>query len=122
MMKKTDYKYRNDLLSSEELCEAREKVNMASDEALEEVRRITLAHGSIACTGCRYCTEVCPIDMPIPEIFSFMNSGRKAGYDALVTNTKASDCLQCGRCEKACPQHLPIRRYLGNAAFRFERK
>ena len=91
-------------------------------EALEEVRRITLAHGSIACTGCRYCTEVCPIDMPIPEIFSFMNSGRKAGYDALITKTKASDCLQCGRCEKACPQHLPIRRYLDNAAFRFERK
>ena len=89
---------------------------------LEEVRRITLAHGSIACTGCRYCTEVCPIDMPIPEIFSFMNSGTKVGYGALVTKTKASDCLQCGRCEKACPQHLPIRRYLGNAAFRFERK
>lgn len=39
MMKKTDYKYRNDLLSSEELREACEKVNMASDEALEEVMR-----------------------------------------------------------------------------------
>lgn len=39
MMKETDYKYRNDLLSSEELREAREKVNMASDEALEEVMR-----------------------------------------------------------------------------------
>ena len=52
----------------------------------------------------------------------FMNSGTKVGYGALVTKTKASDCLQCGRCEKACPQHLPIRRYLGNAAFRFERK
>ena len=39
MMKETDYKYRNDLLSSEELREACEKVNMASDEALEEVMR-----------------------------------------------------------------------------------
>lgn len=39
MMKETDYKYRNDLLSSEELREAREKVNMVSDEALEEVMR-----------------------------------------------------------------------------------
>lgn len=89
--------------------------------AIERVKAITLEHGSIACTSCHYCTEVCPIDMPIPSIFTLMNSGAKNGYKEITKTTKASDCLKCGKCERACPQHLPIKRYLDQAAFRFEK-
>ena len=95
-----------------------------SDEemkAVDEVRDITLRHGAIACTACRYCTEVCPVGMPVPEIFSLMNSGKEEGYDRITEKTKAGDCLHCGKCEAACPQHLPVRRYLDQAAFRFEK-
>ena len=35
---------------------------------------------------------------------------------------KASDCIKCGKCEKACPQHLHIRDLLVDVAEEFERK
>ena len=34
---------------------------------------------------------------------------------------KASDCIKCGKCEAACPQHLPIRDLLVDVAKEFER-
>ena len=71
---------------------------------------------SIPCTGCHYCTKGCPMNIPIPEIFTVEN--RKAGSPffrtlreySIVTQGKgkASDCIACGQCENACPQHLPI--------------
>lgn len=33
---------------------------------------------------------------------------------------EAGDCIGCGQCEKACPQHLPVRKYLGDVATKFE--
>ena len=33
---------------------------------------------------------------------------------------KASDCIECGACEDVCPQHLPIRKLLKQAAAQFE--
>ena len=35
---------------------------------------------------------------------------------------KASDCLKCGKCEKVCPQHLPIRQLLEDVAKEFEKE
>ncbi len=71
---------------------------------------------SIPCTACHYCTEGCPMGIPIPEIFNVVN--RKRGSAAfrtvreynIVTQGKgrASDCVACGQCESVCPQHLPI--------------
>ena len=79
---------------------------------------------SIQCTACSYCTKGCPMEIPIPEIFEVEN--RKKGSPlfrtqreyAIVTNGKgkASDCIQCGQCESACPQQLPIIELLQNIA------
>ena len=33
---------------------------------------------------------------------------------------KASDCIECRNCEKACPQHLPITDNLKKAVEMFE--
>ena len=56
------------------------------------------------------------MSIPIPEIFNVEN--RRKGSPLFRTKReyvivtqgkgKASDCLRCGQCEAACPQHLPI--------------
>ena len=81
----------------------------------------------IECTGCRYCRDGCPMQINIPGIFRCANDkvkfpGRPAGQYDWVTRKggKASDCIACGACEEICPQHLPIRDLLEEAAKTFE--
>ena len=45
----------------------------------------------------------------------------KEAYDkAVAEGGKASDCIECKQCEKACPQHLPITDNLKKAVEMFE--
>ena len=88
---------------------------------------------AIPCTGCSYCTEGCPQSIAIPKYFSLYNIDRleikekgwrpqKEYYNRLTASFgKASDCIQCGQCEEACPQHLPIIRHLQEVAAYFEK-
>ena len=84
----------------------------------------------IPCTACRYCTDGCPRHISIPDLFSCMNTKKiyndwNADYYYKNVHTKnhgkASDCIGCGKCEKACPQHLPIRELLKDVAKEFEK-
>ena len=68
----------------------------------------------IPCTGCDYC-NVCPQEIAIPKIFAIANQLQldgnwmqaEAGYAALEGHT-AQQCVQCGACVQACPQHIAI--------------
>ena len=85
-------------------------------EVIEKVRKAIDEDKSIACTACHYCTKGCPMNIPIPEIFAVENRKKgspefrtKREYMIVTASTgKASDCIACGQCEAACPQHLPI--------------
>lgn len=73
----------------------------------------------VPCTGCGYCLEVCPISVNIPAYFSMMNSYYTAGVisnmyyqRAAMNHSKAKECLECGKCEGNCPQHIQIREML----------
>lgn len=50
---------------------------------------------------------------------------RKFGKPVIVMEPvkggKASACIKCGKCERACPQHLPIRELLVQVAEEFEK-
>lgn len=92
-----------------------EEYRMVS-EAGQALKQFT----DIPCTGCHYCTPGCPMDIHIPEIFSVMNVYKMYGdlkearndYGWRPGGNVASACIQCGQCEGACPQHLPIIRLL----------
>ena len=86
----------------------------------------------IPCTGCSYCTEGCPKKIAIPKYFSLYNADKQevatkswrpqGEYYTRQTHTfgKASECIGCGQCEAACPQHLPIIENLQKVAEYFE--
>lgn len=83
---------------------------------------------SIACTACHYCTDGCPKNIPIPEIFHVKNTqrgnpafrGRREYMIATTGRGIASECIECGRCENACPQQLKIISHLKSCAEQFE--
>lgn len=100
----------------------------AEQAAVQQVCKILRERGEIPCTDCRYCMENCPQNIPIPRVIALLNGKRvwndeKAGeyYKAsMKEGSKASDCIGCGLCENVCPQHLPVRTLLQEAAAAFE--
>ncbi len=85
----------------------------------------------ISCTACRYCTDGCPMNISIPDLFACLNTKKMFGswnadyyYNSVHTvgKGKASDCIGCGACEAVCPQKLEIRKHLASVAEEFEKK
>ena len=89
-----------------------------SDKAmLTRVREAYEKRVRIGCTGCEYC-QPCPAGVKIPRIFRGLDSAAMFGeakdfapqYARLkAENADASQCVKCGACEAACPQHFQIR-------------
>ena len=91
---------------------------MTPDELklMDDVRNAYNSRTKIGCTGCRYCMP-CPNGVNIPGIFSAWNNVSLYNADPkqdwnmnmILQNGETADkCVQCGACEAACPQHLPI--------------
>ena len=92
---------------------------------IEEVKRQIRLKEKVGCTGCGYCMP-CPKGVNIPGIFRAYNTmyaeSRFSGrfqFAQVVGLTRepafASQCVQCGKCERHCPQSLPIREKLKEA-------
>lgn len=99
-------------------------------EAVKNVCAVFKGMNLIPCTACRYCTAGCPKKISIPDLFACLNTKNiyhdwNADYYYNEVHTKvggkASECIKCGKCEKACPQHLPIRELLVKVAEEFEK-
>ena len=98
-----------------------------------KVADIINAQIAVPCTGCSYCTDGCPMRIPIPKYFSLYNEDMREnleekGWTINFTNYenlterfgKASACVACGQCEGVCPQHLPIIELMKTVSAHFE--
>ena len=103
-------------LSAEELA----IVNAARDEYKRLMK--------VGCTGCGYCMP-CPAGVDIPGCFAKYNTYHLFPHDKAVkfhylmrhggleeAKSSAGLCRNCGKCQKACPQHLPIPVHLREVA------
>ena len=79
----------------------------------------------VGCTGCGYCMP-CPRGVDIPGTFHAYNMRYQEGWFQALreyfmcttlrkNSAAASQCIGCGKCEKHCPQMLPIRQHLKDA-------
>ncbi len=81
---------------------------------LKELRSYIETKNIIACTGCSYCTEDCPQDIPIPKLFEMYNNS--VMFDSKEKNqdfhrrfnANMNECIECAQCEGVCPQDLQI--------------
>ncbi len=90
-------------------------------EMMDEVKKVYQRLMKVECTGCAYCMP-CPFGVNIPQCFSFYNRYymdrsklQARGFYGIQlmggmggTPAHASLCRNCGKCVKACPQHIAI--------------
>lgn len=92
-------------------------------KAQKELAKIPL----IPCTTCNYCAKVCPMNIGISGAFTAMNyltlysdlDAAKHQEGWLVGGhgmKRADECIKCGKCEEACPQHIKIREHLAEVS------
>ena len=87
--------------------------------------RIVRQSAMIPCTGCRYCTETCPKNIPIPDYLSLLQQGHSTTqvvyyFNLTQNHGRAGDCIQCHQCEHHCPQHIEITKHLKEVSKAFD--
>ena len=109
------------------------KVSMLTDDDQAMIARVLSAINAkmkVPCTGCSYCMP-CPKGVDIPGTFAAYNrrysEGKFAGLKehfmcsaARKVETSAYQCVECGKCEAHCPQHIEIRKQLKAASKELE--
>ena len=80
------------------------------DEVFADIKGRT----SSFCTACKYCMP-CPEGIDIPAIMSCIQDERYWGWANAASDrygklkgNRADACVNCGKCEEACTQHLNI--------------
>ena len=105
-------------------------LNEQEKKVIEEVVSLMNSRIQNGCTGCRYCMP-CPVGVDIPGTFRAWNTYHM--YQNYHTASwlwehemgeahQPKNCIKCGKCEKLCPQKLPIREDLARAQEDLDKK
>ncbi|MHC4873794.1 MAG: aldo/keto reductase, partial [Planctomycetota bacterium] len=104
-------------------CEIADKSQSFTEQELKDISEKLGSSMNETCTTCCYCKD-CPKNIKIPQYMQFYN--KRVMFDATDEEMKeqlkhdsvwgilvgpkatADECIECGMCEKACTQHLPI--------------
>lgn len=92
---------------------------------IEDVKNAINEKIKVPCTGCGYCMP-CPKNVDIPGAFRCYNrmytekkSSGRFEYAQVVSMKEEpvfpDQCIECGKCEMHCPQHIEIREKLKEA-------
>lgn len=92
-------------------------LNSAEQDAFVTAKKVIEQMTKVKCTACEYCMP-CPAGVNIPEVFSIYNQAGlfntiKESQSNYKNQIKAKDsgadkCVECGECEKKCPQNIEI--------------
>ena len=106
--------------TKEHIDDAVKAVEGLEEKSAEEIVKMYEDRGvalNNLCTGCAYCDN-CPKGIPIPKYMDAYNqkifTGKEEAIDDRLdghwglTREQVKECIGCGKCEKACTQHLPI--------------
>ncbi len=85
----------------------------------------------VPCTGCAYCMP-CPKGVDIPGSFQCYNMSYAENWISGIReyimctvmrgeSRMASQCIECGKCEQHCPQHIEVRKQLKQVQKRFDK-
>lgn len=96
-------------------------LSAAEQQAIESAHQQFLRYNAIPCTGCAYCMR-CPQGIAIPQSIAAYNESfkkdnfvnAKKQYDEWVPlfGAMPAACISCRQCEKICPQHLEISKWM----------
>ncbi|MDE6627109.1 MAG: aldo/keto reductase [Lachnospiraceae bacterium] len=106
------------------------EIGEEEEQMLARVLEAINSKMKVNCTGCGYCMP-CPMQVDIPGTFAAYNhcytEGKMTGLREYImctamrrNSSAASNCVECGKCEQHCPQHIAIRGELKNARKRLE--
>lgn len=106
------------------------EIGEKEEKMLQDVVAAINSKMKVGCTGCGYCMP-CPSHVDIPGTFAAYNHRYSEGHFSALTeyfmctgmrktSSAASNCIQCGKCEMHCPQHIEIRKELKSARRKLE--